>query len=104
MIYKLILSPDLNINPSGFISDWNAGVTSRDMAIARIENEHMRSFSPLSDMAVAQIILPIAIGITTNILYDLIKSIIQKQKPGMTIKITSHDGGQIIQISPDTKD
>jgi hypothetical protein len=98
MTHKLIFSPHLNINPSDFVSDWNADQTSQNIATAQIENESMRSFSPVADMAVAQIILPIAVGITTNILYDLIKSVIQKQKPGMSIKITPHDGGQIIQI------
>lgn len=100
MTHKLIFSPDLNIDPSDFVSDWNTGETTRDKAIAKIENESMRSFSPMADIAVAQVILPIAVGIATNVLYDLIKSIIQKQQPGMSIKIMPHADGNIIQIAP----
>jgi len=102
MTHKLIFSPDLNINPSDFINDWNATKNSRNIAIASIEKKTMRSFSPLAEMAVSQIILPITVGVATNFFYDLIKSIIQKQKPGMSIKITPHDDGQVIQISQDS--
>jgi len=103
MHHKLIFSPHLNINPSDFVSDWNAGETSQNIATAKIEKQTATRFSPMADMAMAQVILPIAVGITTNILYDMIKSIVQKQKPGMSIKITPHEGGNIIQIAPDTE-
>ena len=101
MNYKLVFSPELEINPSEFVSEWNEWVTSRNIANAEIatENETMRGFGPVGDIAITQVIIPISVSIAANFIYDAIKKILNKQKPGIQIQVKPHNG-EILLVTP----
>ncbi|MEK8021964.1 MAG: hypothetical protein VSS75_034240 [Candidatus Parabeggiatoa sp.] len=77
---KIIFSPDLEINAENFVSRWNDMPNCHEVAKAQLETSAAVDYDPL--LASAAVFLSgIAVGMTTNALYDMIKQIVLNQAP-----------------------
>ncbi|MDM8564321.1 hypothetical protein QUF74_01560 [Candidatus Halobeggiatoa sp. HSG11] len=77
--YKITLSPDLEINSADFVTAWND--TCQEVAKARLETSTAVDYDPLLAGVAAVFISGIAVGMTTNALYDVVKQVVLKQAP-----------------------
>lgn len=79
--YKITLSPDLEINTTDFVTAWNDTANCREVAKAQLENSAAVNYDPLVAGAAAVFLSGIAVGMTTNALYDVVKQIVLNQAP-----------------------
>ncbi|HVB75545.1 MAG TPA: hypothetical protein VNE38_18515 [Ktedonobacteraceae bacterium] len=77
--YQVALSPDLDITPEEFASAWNEGSETRDLATAHFSEENASQF--IDPMLVAAL-LSIPATVTSSVIYDLIKDVIQRLRQG----------------------
>jgi len=73
---KIIFSPDLEINAADFVSAWNETPNCCEVAKAQLETSAAVDYDPLLASAAAVFISGVAVGMTTNALYDMIKQIV----------------------------
>ena len=81
MQYQILLSPDLDLSPAGFVASWNEEAAAHNLPQARL----VPSASKQYDQALLDaIVLSVTTGIASNVLYELIKRIVVKKKGGHT--------------------
>jgi hypothetical protein len=90
MEYQLIFSPRLDIAPGDFVTLWNEEVASQDAAQARLAPGEAKSYNILGDL-VLLVLTNVGLGLGTNALYDLIKTVFAKKDHKKHIKITKLD-------------
>ena len=71
--YKIAFSPDLQINTSDFVTAWNNASNCREMAEAQLDKMVATDYDS-STAKVLALLGVFAIGVTTNAIYDLIKT------------------------------
>ena len=79
MNYQVVFAPNLEIDAASFASTWNAEPRCQAVGTAQAAAGTAESYDPLLAEVIGQVVIPIAIGIATNALYDLIKDILLKQ-------------------------
>jgi hypothetical protein len=89
--YKITFSPELEINTEDFVSAWNDTPNCREVAEAQLETSAVVDYDPLLASTMV-FISGIAIGMTTNALYDMLKQIVLKQ--ASVQKLLEKRGGQ----------
>ncbi len=89
MEYKIALPPDLGLNPNDFVSAWNESPECASVAVAELTSKRYRSFDPAALDALT-LMVGLASGIASNVLYDLIKSILVKQRVLKETEIIEH--------------
>jgi hypothetical protein len=88
MEYQLVFASGLEITPADFVTAWNEQVNTQQVAHAQLVSSATKSFSgPLSDI-VLLVVNSVGLGLGTNMLYDLIKGVVIKQKKHKHTKIT----------------
>ena len=74
--YYIALSPDFELSPTQFVAAWNEEKECREVAVARL-------IPPASQQydfnLLAEIVLGLAINITSSTLYDLIKKALARR-------------------------
>ena len=91
MEYQLVFAPGLEIAPADFVAAWNEEVSTQEAAQAQLVSGTTKSYNePLVD-AVWLVVSTVGLGLGTNALYDLIKSVLVKQKKHKHTKITKLD-------------
>ena len=91
MEYQLVFAPGLEIAPADFVVTWNEEVSTQEVAQAQLVSSMAKSFNtPLLDAAWL-VVSTVGLGLGTNVLYELIKGIVFKQKTQKRIKITQLD-------------
>ncbi len=75
--YKITLSPDLEINAADFVTAWND--SCQEVAKAQLETSTAVDYDPLLAGVAAVFLSGIAVGMTTNALYDMVKQVVLKQ-------------------------
>jgi hypothetical protein len=78
--YQMTLSPDLEIDAAEFVTAWNDTPNCREVAEAQLETSAAVDYDPLF-AGVAVFLSGIAVGLTTNALYDLVKKVVLNQAP-----------------------
>ncbi len=96
MADQLVLSPAIDLSPHDVITAWNADPTYRSLAELRISSAEIRGFDlPLINTAIeiaVAISTPVAINVVSSAVYDLIKTLWEKQgKPSKHIHIETID-------------
>lgn len=78
--YKITLSPDLEINAADFVTAWNDVPNCHKVAKAQLETSTAVDYDPLF-VGAAVFISGIAVGMTTNAFYDVVKQVVLNQAP-----------------------
>ena len=71
--FKIAFSPDLQINTSDFVTAWNDAFNCREVAEAKLDEMAVTDYDA-STAKVLALLGVFAIGVTTNAIYDLIKT------------------------------
>ena len=100
MDYQIVLSPEFQINPEAFLSDWNDDVDCRDIAMAERVDQPPAGF-PI-DPGTALIFLggvatTIATSVVTNLINKLLERKFLNKEPKPTCEIV------VIQQAPGTQ-
>jgi hypothetical protein len=90
MEYQLAFSPQVELAAGEFVVAWNEEATSHVVAHASLTPGGAQSYNPLIDL-VSLVLTNVGLGLGTNALYDLIKSVFAKKEPKKQIKITKLD-------------
>ena len=72
--YEIVLSPDVEVTPEEFIAAWNESAESREMGEAHV----LPATRGLFDLGVTGILISVATGLASNLLYENIKTVIQR--------------------------
>lgn len=81
MEYQILLSPDLDLSPAGFVASWNEEAAAHNLPQARLVPAASKHY----DQALLDaIVLSVTTGVASNVLYELIKRIVVKKKGGHT--------------------
>lgn len=74
MQYLVAISPDLNLDPAGFIATWNADPAARALAQAQPANTRAQAFDPTLGALALSAAGSIALGVLSNFLTDWLRS------------------------------
>jgi hypothetical protein len=77
--YKITLSPDLEINAADFVTAWNDTPNCSEVAEAQLETSAAVDYGSRLTGAAAVFLSGIAVGMTTNALYDMVKQVVLNQ-------------------------
>jgi hypothetical protein len=91
MEYQLVFAPGLEIVLTDFVATWNEEESTQEVAQAQLVSSTTRSFGEPMLGAVWLVVSTVGLGLGTNVLYDLIKSAVMKQKTSKRTKITKLD-------------
>jgi len=99
MEYKVVFSPEMDVNPKNFAEIWNNTPECREIAKAEASKVQGTQF----DMGVTAVILSIVTSAVGTALYELIKkSFKDKHRDIEFVQIDQPDGTRIIVVK--TKD
>jgi hypothetical protein len=102
MEYQILLAPDLDLSPAGFVASWNEEAAAYNLPQARL----MPAASKQYDQALLDaIVLSVTTGVASSALYDLIKRVVAKKKGGHTRTHIEErkkaDGSQLLVVDID---
>lgn len=105
MDYQIVFSSDLKVGADEFVKEWNSGESNPGFADIPKKSGSSKKFGILPDQ-VTVILSAVAIGVTSNLITDLIKIVIEricknkKKDPHVIVKITGPNGSPIkIEVS-----
>lgn len=79
MNYQVVFDPNLKVSAGSFATDWNAEPRCQAVAVAQANTEVAKGFDPLLAEVINLVVIPLAMGLASNALYDLIKDILLKE-------------------------
>jgi hypothetical protein len=102
MDYSIYLAPELGIRPQDLATAWNETPECRASALARPEADASAQYTdPALAWAVTMVVLPLALGVGSNVLYDLIKKALAHQGVQKRVEITQTtrpDGSRLVVV------
>ena len=101
MDYQIALSPDLGLHPEAFAAAWNATAECRAVSEARVATSTAAQFDPSLTNALMVVLGNVAVGLATNILYDLIKDALAKRgvsRQTEFVQIDRPDGTRLLVV------
>jgi hypothetical protein len=104
MKYQVVFAPNLEVNAGNFAANWNAEPRCREVGAAQAAIGTAKSYDPLLAEVISQVVIPVAIGIASNALYDLIKDILLKQGVRRRTQIIHQrqpDGTELLVVTID---
>jgi hypothetical protein len=104
--YQLVFAPGLEISPADFVTAWNEEVSTQEVAQAQLVPNTAKPFSgPVVDTTIL-VVTTVGLGLSSNALYDLIKTIVTKKKQHKHPKVTplhQPDGTRLLVVEEDVK-
>ena len=104
MEIQLALDPSLAVAPDQFAATWNEDPACRRVAAAQAQPGPVGTFDPLAVSMLTLLVVPLAVGLATNALYDLIKDVLVKQgvhRRTQIIRQRLPDGSELLVITID---
>jgi hypothetical protein len=92
MDYSVYLAPELGIRPQDFAAAWNETPECRASA---------QYTDPMLAWAATTVLLPLALGVGSNVLYDLIKKALARRGIQRRVEImetTRSDGSRLLVV------
>lgn len=84
------LSSDLKIKSDALMSAWNSDDDCRSLSFARVPSSEIDQFE-LDPAMINSILISVASGIASNIIYDLLKRLISKLSSNSEVEFVSKE-------------
>lgn len=99
MEYRLIFSPDIDLDPEAFVETWNEDDTCRQQAVAEArEPSRERSFDAAPDLMM--FLANVGAGVAASAIIELVKRVLEKR--GITrktrMKLIEHPDGRTVLV------
>ena len=104
MQIQLALDPTLAVAPGEFAAAWNADPNCRRIAAAELQPGQPGAYDPFAVSILTLVVVPLAVGVATNALYDLIKDLLVQQGVRKRTQILYQklpDGTELLAITID---
>ena len=75
--YEIVLSPDLNISPTDFVTTWNTTTETHDIAEAHLSTPKGAFYDPT---LIVGILITVGSGVATSVISDQINKLLEKRK------------------------
>jgi hypothetical protein len=102
MPHHIVLDPSLGLTAGQFAMAWNDEPESRKVATAEVAADPAQAYDPTLAEMVNLIVVPLALGVAGNALYDLIKHIVLQAGVRRRTQIVNHmqpDGSELTIIT-----
>src|ERR1700686_517738 len=103
MEFQLALPDDLGLSPANFVTAWNESSDCRTVALATLASSTSAHYYPFLIGGLA-VLSSVGIGVGTNAIYDLIKSVFIKKGIHKHMQFTTvdqPDGTHILVVTID---
>jgi hypothetical protein len=104
MQYRLVLPPELGLEPADFVATWNDEQETRYVAEARLSPASSRRFDPTLATVAIELAIGVSSGVASAGIYDLIKKVVAKkgvQKHTQIVELDQPDGSKMLIMNID---
>jgi hypothetical protein len=101
MDYKIVLSPELALEPADFVAAWNDTPTCRAVAEASLATWTVAQFDPTLLSQAGVVLSGVALGVVSDAVYDLIKRVLARQgvrKCTEILELEQPDGSRLLVV------
>jgi len=102
MDYRIALPPDLGLSAAGFVAAWNEAAECTAVAEARLAQPTRTQYDPTLLEGAFVALGSVALGVVSNVIYDLIKGVLAKKgiRKRMEVRqLDQPDGSRLLVVT-----